>query len=213
MIKFSWNMLVADLKTVLRGAWWLAFVFIAVVVIVPYTEGTYLASMSYLILMSITLFVPHFSRIHHIVPLGEKQVKQLFLLRILLVSAYILLLNGAVIWVCEWKRWAWNKAGLTVSLTYIAVLMLVSEKALQGFGIGENFKPRHIFSIIWGLISLFVGFGVLIEVIPYAWNLGISGVMVLGAVVNMLYYLKDLKFEDFTYVPIGIWNDGKTEKK
>lgn len=172
-----------------------------------------IGSFGYFIVAGLALFRPQFSRIYYVLPLNEKQIKKLFMWRIIILCGLMIFISAVVMAICEWQNMDWNKHGMNIIAFYMVLLIVCSESSLQGMGIERGFKMRHVVGIIGGIISMLIAFGLLTDYMPYIWEVTAAFVMVLAAVGYMIYYLKDVKFEDFTYVPVSIWDNGKVEKK
>ena len=208
---FALKMYVADMKRILRHFWWLAPIFLVLIVVAPFHDAQMYA-FTYLIMMTIFLFVPSFSRIHFVVPVDDKQIKQFFLWRIVIVCGMMLLCVGAVIGISEWKNLEWSKGGIHWVAFYLVIYLLCSEMSLQSLGIKYKFNIRHVIGIIVGIMSMFFAMGVLTEYMPLKWGACLSFSMVIISAVNMFLYLKCIKVEDYTYVPRGIWGNDKVER-
>lgn len=211
MFKFALKMYIADMKRVLKSFWWLAPIFLILIVVAPFHDAT-MYSFTYLIMMTIFLFIPSISRIHFVVPFDDKQIKQFFLWRIVIVCGMMLLSAGAVIGICEWRNLEWSKGGIHWLAFYLVIFLLCSEMSLQGLGIKYKFEVRHVIGIIVGIMSMFFAMGVLTEYMSLKWGACLSFSMVIISVVYMLLYLKHIKFEDYTYVPRGMWENSKVER-
>lgn len=212
MIRFSWKMIVADLKRTLRGGWWMGPVIFVLLVVFPFLSDINIGAYSYFIVAGVALFRPQFLRIHYVLPLNEKQIKKLFVWRIVIVCVLMILVSGVVIAICEWKNMEWNRHGLNLIAFYMVLLIGLSETSLQGLG-GKVSIMRAAVGIAGGIISMLIAFGILTDYMPYKWTLVISYGMVLAAVVYMICYLKNVKFGDFIYVPAGLWDNGRVERK
>lgn len=213
MIRFSWKMIVADLKRSLRGGWWMGPVIFIMLVVLSFMPDINIGAFSYFIVAGLALFKPQFSRIHYVLPLSEKQIKKLFVWRIVIVCVLMIVISGVVIAISEWKNLVWNGHGLNLIAFYMVLLIGYSEVSLKGLGGGKVSIMRTIVGITGAVISMLIAFGILTDYMPYKWTLAISYGMVLAAVGYMICYLKNVKFEDFTYVPVGMWDDGKVERK
>lgn len=210
MFKFALNMYVADMKRSLRGFWWLAPIFLVLVLVAPF-HNAQMYAFPYLIMMTIFLFIPNFSRIHFVVPLNVKQIKHFFIWRMALVCITMLLAAGLIIGISEISNIEWSTQGFHWLAFYMVIFLLCSEMGLRGLGIKNKFEVRHVIAIIVGIMSIFCAFGIL-ENLPFVWEMVISFGLVLISVGYMFYYLKKIKFEDYTYVPRGLWENGKVER-
>lgn len=211
MISLSLKMLVADMKRTMKGAWWLAPIIFALLCIIPFIEDIKFYSLGYFIVAMLSFFRPQFSRIHYILPLSEKQLKWLYVLRIAIISAVMLLAGGIIVGVCECLNWNWNKSGFMTLAFYIVLLLVCSETA---FGEqSKKFQTRYISAIILAVASMLIGFGMFFDYLPYIWNLALACICVLVATFYMIYYLNKVEIGDFTYVPAYIGDDGKVERK
>lgn len=211
MFKFALDMYVADMKRSLRKVWWLAPILFILIVVGPFHDAQ-MYSFTYLIMMTIYLFLPKVSRIHFVVPLSIKQLKQLFVWRIVLIGIFLLVSAGIVIGISEWKGIEWNKNGFFWLAFYMVLIIFFSETGLRGLGIKNGFEVRHVFAIIIGIISMLIPFELFTDYVPFVWQIGIAFVLVLFSIVYMFHYIKLVKFEDYTYIPLMLWENGKKER-
>ena len=212
MLRFSLHMFVADMKRSFRGAWMFIPLSLVFLVIMPFFDMQ-ITSIGYLIIMTMAFVSPRFSRIHYVVPLTEKQIKILFVLRIAILCSIMLVEAFVIVGISKWQNWEWNRHGFNVLAFYMVMLLICSQNGLQGFGVKKEFMARHVIGIIGGIFSMLIAFGLLTDYLPFGWEITISYALVLFFVGYMFYYLKDVKFGDYTYVPAGLWDDGKVERK
>lgn len=209
MFKLALNMYVADMKKLFRSFWWIAPIFLIVIVIGPFHDvGMYY--WMYLIMMVISFMMPKTWRIHFVVPLSEKQIRQLFIWRIVLICGFMALVGALVIGISEWKNLEWSRYGIGTLVFYMVLLMLFSENGLQGMGIKNKFEVRHVIAILIGVMSLLIPFDFVSDKMS-AWMLVLTFVLLLASIIYMLHYLKKVKFEDYTYRPFTMW-DNKGEE-
>ncbi len=213
VLRLTVHMMIADMKKTWRRGWFLAPVLLGFFCIIPFVRGMQIYAMFYMIILVLKMMIPHFSRIYHIVPLSIKKVKEIFLLRIFLNCLGMSIIAAIVILVSEFKQWNYNVGGVGLIIFYMIVLMILSENSLQGFGISSKFGARHVFSIILMLCAMGIGTDVLEGVVPFALELGIMGVFLLLSIGYMLYYLKDIQFEDYKYVSPILWDENGVEKQ
>lgn len=213
MFLFALKMYVADMKRILRSFWWIVPFFLILIVIAPFC-GTEMYALVYVIMMECFIMIPRYSRIHFVVPLDEKQLKKFFLWRILIVCGLIVVIASVFVGISLWQNWALDPEGYVWVADYLIVYLLTSETGLQGLGIKpKKFEVRHIFLISLAIIGLFAGM-VLVHYLSIEWSIICLVVIpVLMATTYMFWYLRKIKMEDYTYVPIGYWENGKTERE
>ena len=212
MFLFALKMYVADMKRVLRHFWWMAPLFLVLFVIAPFHDAQMYA-FTYVIAMTIYWFIPRYSRIHFVVPLDEKQLKKFFIWRIVIVCTTMLLIAAIFIGICEWMNLSWDMKGFHWLLGYLTMYIAASEIGLQGLGIKTNLKMgvRQVIATVIGVICLFWGV-IAIDYMPLKWVLTISLGMVFLAVIDMILYMRTIKMEDYTYVPLSMGENGKVER-
>ena len=213
MLRLSFNMIVADMKRLFRGAYWMLPILIIIAAIIPFIEDIQLYAMTYIIMMTIAMFCPRFSRIHYVVPLSEKQIKQLFVLRVIIVCAFMLLIGIIVTIICGCMGWNWNKNAFMVIAFYLVVYIALSETGLQGFKEKRSFEVHYIVGIVGAIISILIAAGLLRDIVSYVWENVVAFGLVIFFIGYMLFYVKNIKFGDFTYVPLGFLDNGIVEKK
>ena len=69
-----------------------------------------------------------------------------------------------------------------------------------------------MYGILMGIISMFLAAGAVTDYVPLKWGLSLSYGIVILAIGYMFWYLKKVKIEDYTYVPLAIWENGKVER-
>ena len=212
MFLFALKMYVADMKRVLRHFWWMAPLFLVLIVIAPFHDAQMYA-FTYVIAMTVYWFIPRYSRIHFVVPLDEKQLKKFFIWRIVIVCTTMLLIAAIFIGICEWMNLSWDMKGFHWLLGYLTMYIAASDIGLQGLGIKTNLKMgvRQVIATVIGAICLFWGV-IAIDYMPLKWVLAISLGMVFLAVIDMILYMRTIKMEDYTYVPLSIGENGKVER-
>lgn len=209
---FALKMCVADLKVILRKFWWLGFVFLGVIILLPLHGGA-MHALSYFIVMTISLFVPRYSKIHFVLPLDEKQVRRFFLWRIVIVCAMMIIFTLAVAGSSILLNWPWEPRGLQWIMSYLICYVLFAEFGFMGMF--ENKKlgngVRQVLAIVIGIVSMIMGICVT-EVSPLKFFLIASVVLLLIAVIDVVLYLKNIRLENYSYRPLGIWDNGKVER-
>lgn len=210
MLKFSWNMLIADAKRNLRGGWWLQFLLLICMTVLPYLTDSLVYM--YFVLMGVMMCQPQFARIYFTLPFDEKKIRQIFIYRIMIVCGMVI---GAVLvclLVCHFLSMPVEVTGYGVTCLEITLFVICSESSLRTFMGGERkFRLRNWFAVLLALVDVFT--------LPFygeinaKWLLGVDIIVVILAFFYMLYYLRNLTFDDYVYVPV-IWGDnGKTERK
>ena len=108
---------------------------------------------------------------------------------------------------------SWDMKGFHWLLGYLTMYIAASEIGLQGLGIKTNLKMgvRQVIATVIGVICLFWGV-IAIDYMPLKWVLAISLGMVFLAVIDMILYMRTIKMEDYTYVPLSIGENGKVER-
>lgn len=212
MFLFALKMYVADMKRVLHRFWWLAPILLVLIVVAPFHDAQMYA-LTYLIMMTLYWFIPRYSRIHFVVPLDEKQLKKFFIWRIVIVCGMMLLIAAVFIGLSEWQKWPWNIKGFHWLFGYLTMYIAGSEIGLQGLGMKTDLwmGVRQVVASIIGVTCLFLGV-IAMDYMPIKWVLGISLGLVVLAVVDMIIYMRKIKMEDYTYVPLGIGENGKVER-
>ena len=213
MFLFALKMCMADIKRVLRHFWWMAPLFLVLFVIAPFHDAQMYA-FTYVIAMTLYWFIPRYSRIHFVVPLDEKQLKKFFIWRIVIVCMAMLLIAAIFIGICEWMNRSWDIKGFHWIFGYLTMYIAASEIGLQGLGIKTDLKMgvRQVIVTVIGVICLFWGV-IAIDYMPSKWVLAISLGMVFLAVVDMILYMRKIKMEDYTYVPLSMGENGKVERE
>lgn len=209
MLRFSWNMLIADLKRNLRGAWWLGILFLTCTSILPFM----VQPMSYLYFSMITLMLlqPQFTRIYFVAPLDEKKIRQIFLWRVAIISGMMLTIMLVFLVICHFLSEPVEKTGYGMVAFTITVFMLCSETSLQSFKDGQKkFKIRHIFAAIFIIVDAF-SFA-FYEEIDVKWIIVTNIVILILTFCYMLSYLRKLTFGDYVYVPVTWGSSGKVER-
>ena len=212
MFLFALKMHVADMKRILHRFWWMGLLFLVLIVIAPFHDAQMYA-FTYVIAMTLYWFIPRFTRIHFVVPLDEKQLKKFFIWRIVIVCMAMLLIAAVFIGLSEWQNWSWDIKGFHWLFGYLTMYIAASEIGLQGLGIKTDLKMgvRQVIATVIGVICLFWGV-IAIDYMPSKWVLAISLGMVVLAVVDMILYMRKIKMEDYTYVPLSIGENGKVER-
>lgn len=212
MFLFALKMYVADMKRILHHFWWLAPILLIVIVVAPFHyDGMYGAV--YIITMTLYWFIPRFTRIHFVVPLDEKQLKKFFIWRIVIVCMAMLLIAAIFIGICEWMNRSWDMKGFHWLFGYLTMYIAGSEIGLGGLGMKTDLKMgvRQVVAIVIGVTCLFFGV-IAIDYMPLKLVLAISLGMVFLAVIDMILYMRTIKMEDYTYVPLSIGENGKVER-
>ena len=68
------------------------------------------------------------------------------------------------------------------------------------------------------MIAFIVGFGcwfmglIFMDYVDVKWILYLGVAMVILAIVDMIWYIRRTKVEDYKYVPFGLWDNGKVER-
>lgn len=212
MFLFALKMYVADTKRFFKSFWWLAPISIILMVIAPFNVDLLVPTLAYMVGWIIMVNIPRYSRIHFIVPLDEKQLKQFFLWRIVIVCGMMSVVVAIFLGLCEWRKWSWSPQGLYCLAAWIVLTLLCGEIGLQGLGIKKKFEVRHVGSIIIGILSMFFAWGVITEDVSLKWGVCLSYSLVILAIIYMFGYLRNVKIEDYTYVPFTSWENGKKER-
>lgn len=212
MFLFALKMCVADMKRCMHRFWWLIPVLVILIVVAPFHDAEMYA-ITYLICMTLFFIVPRYSRIHFVVPLDEKQLKKFFVWRIVIVCIAMLLIAAVFIGISEWQKWSWEMKGFHWLFGYLAMYIAGSEVGLEGLGMKKDFKigVRQVVAIVVCVACLFMGV-IAMDYIPLKWGLVLSFAMVLLAVVDMILYMREIKMEDYTYVPLSVGENGKVER-
>ena len=212
MFLFALKMYVADMKRVLHHFWWMAPLFLVLFVIAPFHDAQMYA-FTYVIVMTLYWFIPRFYRIHFVVPLDEKQLRRYFVWRVVIVCIAMLLIAAIFIGISEWQNWHWEPVGFHWLFSYLTMYIAGSEVGLESLGMKKDLKMgvRQVVAIVIGVTCLFFGV-IAIDYMPLKWVLALSLGMVLLAVVDMIIYMKKIKMEDYTYVPLSIGENGKVER-
>lgn len=210
MLRFSWNMWIADSKRNLRGGWWFGILFLISIGILPFLMEP--MSYMYIVIMSLMLFQPQFSRIYFVVPLDEKKIKQIFLYRIAIVCG-IILGSAAIFLLASYVLSnPIEETGWGVISFEISIFMVCSETSLEGFRKEpKQFRPRYILAALFIIIDA-ISFAFFNE-IDAKWNFAINVLVLLLAFCYMLCYLRNLTFGDYVYVPAFYGNREKVERK
>ena len=212
MFLFALKMYVADMKRVLHRFWWMAPLFLVLFVIAPFHDAQMYA-FTYVIVMTLYWFIPRFYRIHFVVPLDEKQLRRYFVWRVVIVCIAMLLIAAIFIGISEWQNWHWEPVGFHWLLGYLTMYIAGSEVGLESLGMKKDLKMgvRQVVAIVIGVTCLFFGV-IAIDYMPLKWVLAISLGMVFLAVIDMILYMRTIKMEDYTYVPLSIGENGKVER-
>lgn len=212
MFLFALKMYVADMKRVLHRFWWMAPLFLALFVIAPFDDAQMYA-FTYVIVMTLYWFIPRFYRIHFVVPLDEKQLRRYFVWRVVIVCIAMLLIAAIFIGISEWQNWHWEPVGFHWLFSYLTMYIAGSEVGLESLGMKKDLKMgvRQVVAIVIGVTCLFFGV-IAIDYMPLKLVLALSLGMVLLAVVDMIIYMRKIKMEDYTYVPLSIGENGKVER-
>lgn len=211
MLGFSIKMMIADTKRTWRQAWWLAPIMFVLLCIIPFLEDIKMYSFGYFIVATLMFFRLQFSRIHYIVPLSERQLKSLCVIHIAVLSCTMLVIGGLVVAICEWMGVSWNRSGFLMVAFYIAMITMSSEQAFAEKR--QTLQPKHVGVIIIAIASLVIAFGIFLDYLPYVLNLVLAGGCVVAAIIYLIYSFKKIEIGDYVYVPAGIWDDGKIERK
>lgn len=212
MFSFALKMCVADMKRILHRFWWVAALLLILIVVAPFGAGQMYA-FTYVVVMTLYWFIPRFSRIYFVIPLDEKQLKKFFVWRVVIVCAMMLLIAAIVIGVSEWQNLTWEPIGFHWLMSYLAMFMVSSETGIEGLGINKNMRigVRQLIAIIIGVLCLFMGV-IAMDYMPLKWILALSLGMMVFAVVDMIIYVRRIKMEDYTYVPLSLGESGKAER-
>lgn len=212
MFLFALKMYVADMKRVLHHFWWMAPLFLVLFVIAPFHDAQMYA-FTYVIVMTLYWFIPRFYRIHFVVPLDEKQLRRYFVWRVVIVCIAMLLIAAIFIGISEWQNWHWEPVGFHWLFSYLTMYIAGSEVGLESLGMKKDLKMgvRQVVAIVIGVTCLFFGV-IAIDYMPLKWVLAISLGMVFLAVIDMILYMRTIKMEDYTYVPLSIGENGKVER-
>lgn len=213
MFLFALKMCVADMKRCMHRCWWFIPIFLILIVIAPFHDAKMYA-FTYLICMTLFFMIPRYSRIHFVVPLDEKQLRKFFVWRIVIVCGAMLLIAAAFIGISQWQRWPWEPEGFHWLCCYIALYVGGAEIGLQGLGMKRDLQigVRQVIAIIVGVTVCFMGV-LAMDYMPFKWGLCLSLGIVVLAIVDMIWYIRKIKVEDYTYVPLGIWENGKVERE
>lgn len=213
MFLFALKMYVADMKRMFHRFWWMAPLLLIVIVVAPFHD-TKMYALTYLVMMLFFMMIPRYSRIHFVVPLDEKQLKKFFLWRILFVCGLIILITTVFVGISLWQNWKLEPEGFVWVADYLILYLFASEMGLQGLGIeAHKFEARHIIAIFLGVIGL-IGGMILVDYLSIKWAIVfLVMIPVPISVAYMFWYLRKIKMEDYTYVPIGIWENGKKERE
>ena len=212
MFLFALKMYVADMKRVLHRFWWMGLLFLALIVIAPFHDAQMYA-FTYVIVMTLYWFIPRFYRIHFVVPLDEKQLRRYFVWRVVIVCIAMLLIAAIFIGISEWQNWHWEPVGFHWLFSYLTMYIAGSEVGLESLGMKKDLKMgvRQVVAVVIGVTCLFFGV-IAIDYMPLKLVLALSLGMVLLAVVDMIIYMRKIKMEDYTYVPLSIGENGKVER-
>ena len=212
MFLFALKMYVADMKRVLHRFWWMAPLFLVLFVIAPFHDAQMYA-FTYVIVMTLYWFIPRFYRIHFVVPLDEKQLRRYFVWRVVIVCIAMLLIAAIFIGISEWQNWHWEPVGFHWLFSYLPMYIAGSEVGLESLGMKKDLKMgvRQVVAVVIGVTCLFFGV-IAIDYMPLKLVLALSLGMVLLAVVDMIIYMRKIKMEDYTYVPLSIGENGKVER-
>ena len=212
MFLFALKMCVADMKRLLHRFWWIGPLFIILMVISPFNEVE-MSAFVYFICMTITLLIPRFFKIQFVLPLDEKQMKKYFVWRVLIVCGTMLLIAAVFIGICFWQKWPWKIEGLYWLCSYIAMYIVSAELGLEGLGIKKDIKVgvRQVIAFIVGFGCWFMGL-IFMDYVDVKWILYLGVAMVILAIVDMIWYIRRTKVEDYKYVPFGLWDNGKVER-
>lgn len=206
---FALKMCVADLKVILRKFWWLGLVFLGVIILLPLHGGD-MHALSYFIVMTICLFAPRYSKIHFVVPLDEKQVRRFFLWRIIIVCVMMVLFSLAVVGISIWRNEPWEPKGFLWVMSYMTCYVLFSEFGFIGMFDNKKIwnEVRQVFAIIIGCVSLIMT--IFISEITSLKGVFVAAVTLLCvAACDAIIYLKKIRLEDYSYRPLGMWENGK----
>ena len=212
MFLFALKMHVADMKRILHRFWWMGLLLLALIVIAPFHDAQMYA-FTYVIVMTLYWFIPRFYRIHFVVPLDEKQLRRYFVWRVVIVCIAMLLIAAIFIGISEWQNWHWEPVGFHWLFSYLTMYIAGSEVGLESLGMKKDLKMgvRQVVAIVIGVTCLFFGV-IAIDYMPLKLVLALSLGMVLLAVVDMIIYMRKIKMEDYTYVPLSIGENGKVER-
>ena len=212
MFLFALKMCVADMKRMFHRFWWIAPLFMILMIIAPFNDVEVYAFM-YFICMTIALLIPRFFKIHFVVPLDEKQMKKYFVWRIVIVCGAMLLIAAVFSGICFWQKWPWNVKGVFWLCSYLSMYMVSSEIGLEGLGIKKDFKigVRQVVAFMIGFLGWFAGV-IAMDYYDLKWVICWGVVMVILAIVDVIWYVKKSKIEDYKYVPFGLWDNGKIER-
>ena len=190
----------------------MGLLFLALIVIAPFHDAQMYA-FTYVIVMTLYWFIPRFYRIHFVVPLDEKQLRRYFVWRVVIVCIAMLLIAAIFIGISEWQNWHWEPVGFHWLFSYLTMYIAGSEVGLESLGMKKDLKMgvRQVVAIVIGVTCLFFGV-IAIDYMPLKWVLALSLGMVLLAVVDMIIYMRKIKMEDYTYVPLSIGENGKVER-
>lgn len=211
MLSFSLKMMIADTKRIWHKAWWLALFFLVFMCVIPFIDNVKMSSFGYFIVAMLAFYRLQFSRIHYIVPFSLKQLKMLCFMHSAMLSGAMLVIGGLVVAICRRTGMSWNRGGFLMLAFYITLIVMFSSEA---FGEkSHTFQARHVGVIIIAMASLIIAFGAFLEWLPYIYNLLLAGGCVVAAIIYAIYSLHKVEMGDFIYVPAGIWDDGKIERK
>ena len=212
MFLFALKMHVADMKRILHRFWWMGLLLLALIVIAPFHDAQMYA-FTYVIVMTLYWFIPRFYRIHFVVPLDEKQLRRYFVWRVVIVCIAMLLIAAIFIGISEWQNWHWEPVGFHWLFSYLTMYIAGSEVGLESLGMKKDLKMgvRQVVAIVIGVTCLFFGV-IAIDYMPLKLVLALSLGILLLAVVDMIIYMRKIKMEDYTYVPLSIGENGKVER-
>lgn len=206
MLRFSWKMLIADLG---RLGW------VAILLLIAVSVGSFVwipSSCLPCVVITLMMFQPRFSQIYFVVPLNERNIKQIFLYRIAIVSSIILITVAIFLLGCYILSIPIEKSGFAMITIEITVFIVCTESSLQSFMDGrKKFRPRYFFAallvIIGGLSFSFC------DEMNVEWIIVTNVSILFFALVYMLCYLRNLTFGDYVYVPVFTDVSEKVERK
>ena len=212
MFTFALKMCVTDLKRMFHRFWWIAPIFLILMIIGPLCEAESYYAFTYIIIMMISILIPRFSRIHFVLPLDEKQMKKVFIYRLLIVCITMILIAVVFIGIRILTNQNWEVTGVFWVLGYVCGYLLSSEVGITSYSTKDyTMGVRRVIAIVVGIITWFVGL-IVMDYVDLKWMLCLSLVLVIFTIFDVIWYVKKSKIEDYTYVPFGFWDNGKIER-
>lgn len=212
MFLFALKMCVADLKRIFHRFWWVALFFMTLIIIGPLCDAEMYA-FTYIIVMVISLLIPRISRIHFVLPLDEGQMKKIFVYRLLIVCGAMMLIAAVFIGIRILNHKPWEVKGLFWISGYISWFLMGSQIGIMRLGNEKENKMGvgSVIAIVVGVIGWFIGL-IAVDYLPTEWMLCFCLIFLIMAIAYAVVYMKKTKIEDYSYVPFGLWDNGKIER-